>query len=180
MPRSPSASREGLPLDELLKISIPLTDAVGTAHQRGITHRDLKPANVMIGHDGRVKVLDFGLAKQQLRQASADAYTDELNEKAKRLRTAEAQLLLGDARGCSLAFEGRAHPQRQVVPVHLPVVWRSRSSQRCGQSHPVPSRGPVALLVIGALSLGGAGARGIRAPRPQAGSRCGNQTWRKH
>ena len=60
---------EGLPLDELLKISIPLTDAVGTAHQRGITHRDLKPANVMIGHDGRVKVLDFGLAKQQLQDA---------------------------------------------------------------------------------------------------------------
>jgi Tol biopolymer transport system component len=55
----------GMPLDQLLKIAIPLTDAVGTAHQRGITHRDLKPANVMISHDGRVKVLDFGLAKQQ-------------------------------------------------------------------------------------------------------------------
>ena len=60
---------DGLPLDELLEDSIPLTDAVGTAHQRGITHRDLKPANVMIGHDGRVKVLDFGLAKQQLQDA---------------------------------------------------------------------------------------------------------------
>jgi serine/threonine protein kinase len=60
---------EGMPLDELLRISIPLTDAVGTAHQRGITHRDLKPANVMIGHEGRVKVLDFGLAKQQLQDA---------------------------------------------------------------------------------------------------------------
>ena len=55
----------GMPLDQLLKIAIPLADAVGTAHHRGITHRDLKPANVMVGHDGRVKVLDFGLAKQQ-------------------------------------------------------------------------------------------------------------------
>src|SRR5262249_44128050 len=55
----------GMSLDQLLKIAIPLTDAVGTAHHRGITHRDLKPANVMISHDGRVKVLDFGLAKQQ-------------------------------------------------------------------------------------------------------------------
>jgi eukaryotic-like serine/threonine-protein kinase len=55
----------GMPLNELLKIAIPLADAVGTAHQRGITHRDLKPANVMISDDGRVKVLDFGLAKQQ-------------------------------------------------------------------------------------------------------------------
>jgi len=55
----------GMPLADLLKIAIPLADAVGTAHQRGIMHRDLKPANVMIGNDGRVKVLDFGLAKQQ-------------------------------------------------------------------------------------------------------------------
>ena len=53
----------GLPLERLLKIAIPLADAVAAAHQRGITHRDLKPANVMITTDDRVKVLDFGLAK---------------------------------------------------------------------------------------------------------------------
>jgi serine/threonine protein kinase len=58
--------RNGFAIEQLLRIAVPLVDAVAAAHQKGITHRDLKPANIMLGmgeHDGRVKVLDFGLAR---------------------------------------------------------------------------------------------------------------------
>jgi serine/threonine protein kinase len=65
-------SRPGLPVEQVLKLAIPLADAISAAHQRGITHRDLKPTNIMVTEDGRLKVLDFRLAKLKDDPLAAD------------------------------------------------------------------------------------------------------------
>src|SRR5687767_4049045 len=55
--------RGPIPVDESLGIAKQICEALEAAHEKGIIHRDLKPANVKIAPDGKVKVLDFGLAK---------------------------------------------------------------------------------------------------------------------
>ena len=66
-----------LPLRKVLQIGADIADGLAAAHDKGIVHRDLKPENIFLTADGRVKILDFGLARQIEPGASVDSETSD-------------------------------------------------------------------------------------------------------
>jgi serine/threonine protein kinase/Flp pilus assembly protein TadD len=69
----------GLPPDDVLRFGSQIVEAFEHAHERGVIHRDLKSANVVITPAGRVKVLDFGLAKRLITEELGEATRSQLS-----------------------------------------------------------------------------------------------------
>ena len=89
--------RGKIPLEEALEIAKQIAFALEEAHDKGIVHRDLKPANVKLTEDGKVKVLDFGLAKAYSTDASGAASFDSGNSPTMTHAATMAGMILGTA-----------------------------------------------------------------------------------
>ena len=87
-----------VPVDEAIAIAKQIAEALEEAHEKGIVHRDLKPANVKVTPDGKVKVLDFGLAKALEGDHGTNSGSADVSHSPTMSRYAtEAGLILGTA-----------------------------------------------------------------------------------
>lgn len=82
-------SRGPVPLAKLLDLAIQTAEGMGAAHSAGIVHRDLKPENILLSREGRVKIIDFGLAKQ------VEQPEGELGQSAETVLMTEPGLVVG-------------------------------------------------------------------------------------
>ena len=123
--------RGAIPLDEALEIGKQIAAALEEAHEKGIVHRDLKPGNIKVTPDGRVKVLDFGLAKA-LAGDEAPASPAEVSESPTLAHTGtQAGVIVGTAPYMSPEqARGRAIDRRSDIWAFGVVLWEMLAGER--------------------------------------------------
>ena len=91
---------DGLEIVEIVDIALQVADGLAEAHSHGIVHRDVKPANIIVNGRGRVKVLDFGLAKKMA--AESEAETQQILSQAGMILGTAAYMSPEQARGTAV------------------------------------------------------------------------------
>ena len=119
-----------MPVDEALAIARQVADALEAAHEKGIVHRDLKPANVKVTPEGKVKVLDFGLAKA-LDPVTGASSPDMTRSPTITAAATQAGVILGTAAYMSPEqARGKPADKRSDIWAFGCVLWEMLTGQR--------------------------------------------------
>jgi eukaryotic-like serine/threonine-protein kinase len=137
--------RKGMRLTEALKYAVQIAAALTAAHEAGIVHRDLKPGNIIVGDDGRVRVLDFGLAKlTEVGEESEDAVTRTVVAQDVAPHTEEGTIVGTASYMSPEQAEGRKVDARSDIFSFGSVLYEMVTGQR-------PFQGDSSMSTLGAI-----------------------------
>ena len=128
--------KKGLRLQEALRYSIQITDALAAAHGAGIVHRDLKPGNIMVTDQGQIKILDFGLAT--LTEAEPTSNADETRVQAEAVQTGAGTILGTVAYMSPEQAEGKKVDARSDIFSFGSILYEMLSGKRAFRADSTP------------------------------------------